>query len=121
MGELFRENGTAAAGEHGVDAGEDVGGGLDLAGVHCEEDAGGPVEEARVDGGADCFDDFAGEATIVDFLIFRGGQGKAEFFKEDSNPLDGFGAEGTLGGGELEGVGDFVGEGVLGKGGGCGI
>lgn len=111
----FRQNGAAAAREDGVDAAEDVGGGLDLARVHGEEHARGPVEEAGMDGGAHGFDDFAGEAAaVLGGFVVRDGEGHV--FEEDGDALDGLGAAGALGGGELEGVGDGGGEGVGGDG-----
>lgn len=106
-----------AAREHGVHAAEDVRRGLDLAAVHCEEHAGGPVEEAGADGVADGFYDFACQAAGLFGGLVRGGDVEGYIFYEYCDSLDGFGAEGALGGGELEGVDYFVGEGVGGDGG----
>jgi hypothetical protein len=56
---------SAASGEDGVDATQDVGGGLDFAGVHGEQHARGPVEHAVVHALADGLDDLAGETVVV--------------------------------------------------------
>lgn len=58
-----------------------------------------------MDGGAYCFDDFAGEAAAVGGSFFVGEGRDGDVFEEDGDALDGLGAAGTLGGGELEGVG----------------
>lgn len=64
---------------------------------------------------SDCFDDFAGETThAVGRSFFFGGNGDGDVFEEDGDSLNGFGAEGALSCGELEGIRDFVGEGVWG-------
>ena len=52
-----------AAGNGGVDAAENFGGGLDFNAVHGEEETGGPVHEALADGIAYCFYDFAHGST----------------------------------------------------------
>ena len=121
MGQHFGEDGATAPGEHGVDAPQDVGGGLDFARVHGEVDARRPVEEAGVDATTDGFDDFAGEAAHAIGCVFSGGDGDGDIFEEDSDALDGLGAKGALGCGELERVSYFVGEGVRseGMGGAC--
>lgn len=59
-----------------------------------------------MDAGAYGFDDFAGEAAAVGAGFFVGGDGDGDVFEEDGDALDGLGAAGALGGGELEGVGD---------------
>jgi len=80
---------------------------LDFARVHCEQHARGPIEEASVYGRAHSFDDFAGQTTAFGRgLVFFGGHVDDYVFEEDSDALDGLGAAGALGGGELEGVGD---------------
>lgn len=55
-----------------------------------------------MDGGAYRFDDFAGQAAGG---LVGGGRGDGDVFEEDGDALDGLGAAGALGGGELEGVG----------------
>ena len=91
---------AATTGEDGVDAPQDVSGGLDFAAVHGEEDARGPVEEACADGVANCADDFAREpAHAVGSVFFFGGHGEGDVFEEDGDALDGFGAEWALGAG----------------------
>jgi hypothetical protein len=101
---------AAAAREHGVDAAEDVSRGLDFAAVHCEKHAGGPVEEALPDGVAHCFYDLAGQPARLVGGLLGAGDVEGYVFEGDSNALDGLGAEGALGCGELESVDDFVGE-----------
>jgi hypothetical protein len=62
-----------------------------------------------VDAGAHGFDDFAGEAVVI---CFFGGVGEDDVFEEDGDALDGLGAAGALGGGELECVDDCRGKGA---------
>jgi hypothetical protein len=70
-----------------------------------------------VDAAADGFDDFAREAAhAVGDGVFGRGDGETYVFQEDGDALDGLGAERALGRGELEGVDNFVGEGVWGQG-----
>lgn len=92
-----------------VHAAQHLGAGLNLARVHGEHDARAPVEEALTDGIADGADDFAGEAAhaLAGFFV---GDVAGDFFEEDGDALHGFVAHGALVGGELEGVGNFVGE-----------
>ena len=74
-----------------------------------------------MDGGLRRLDDFACQAADLILRdrcrrrIVGGGWvvGHVDGFEEDGDALNGFVAYGTLFGGELEGVGDFVGE-VLG-------
>jgi hypothetical protein len=80
---------------------------LDLAAVHCQEQAGGPVEEGEVNGFAGCADDFACQAAEIG-SCFGWGQGGGNFFEEDGETLGGFVAEWSLVSGELEGVGCVV-------------
>jgi len=93
-----------------VNAAQDFGAGLDFARVHGEHDARAPVEEALADGVADGADDFAREPAhaLAGFVV---GDGAGDVFEEDGDALHGLVAHGALVGGELEGVGDFVGEG----------
>ena len=93
-----------------VHAAQHLGAGLDLARVHGEHDARAPVEEAVADGVADCADDLAGEAAhaLAGFFV---GDVAGDVFEEDGDALHGFVAHWSLVRGELEGVGDFVGEG----------
>ena len=85
---------------------------MDFAVVHCEEDAGGPVEEAGADGVADCADYFTREAAhAVGGIVFFGWNGESDFLEEDGDALDGFGAEGALCAGKLEGIRYLVCEG----------
>lgn len=84
---------------------------MDLAAVHGEQHARGPVQHAGVDAGAYGFDDLAREAVVVCVGAFLEVHG----LQEDGEALDGLGAAGALGRGELEGVGDGRGEGA-----GCG-
>ena len=64
-----------------------------------------------MDARAHGFDDLACEAVVVGVGAFL----EVDGLQEDGEALDGLGAAGALGGGELEGVGDGGGEGA-----GCG-
>ena len=102
---------ASPAGDDGVHAAEDFGTGLDFARVHGEHDARAPVEEAGADRVADGADDFARQPAhaLAGFLV-RDVAGDA--LEEDGDALQRLVTEGALVGGELEGVGDFVSEGV---------
>jgi hypothetical protein len=101
---------SAPARDDAVHATQHLGARLDFARVHGEHDARAPVEKAGTDCVADGADDFAGQAAhaLASFVV---GKGAGDFFEEDGDALQGFVAQGALMGGELEGVGDFVGEG----------
>jgi hypothetical protein len=93
-----------------VHAAQHFGAGLDLAGVHGEHDARAPVEEALPDRVADGTDDLACQAahTLAGFFV---GDVAGDFFEEDGYALHRLVAQRALVRGELEGVGDLVGEG----------
>jgi hypothetical protein len=85
---------------------------LDFARVHREEKSRAPIQETLFDSLLDGFDDFARQTAE---FVTRGGfvfagSADGDVFEEDSDALNGLGAQGALGGGELEGVADFVGE-----------
>ncbi len=68
-----------------------------------------------MDGLLDRFDHFARQSAEVVaggavFALSRGGRGDGDVFDEDGDTLDGLVAEGPVVGGELEAVGDVVGE-----------
>lgn len=101
---------TSPARDDRVNAAQHLGAGLDLARVHGEHDARAPVEEALTNGVADGADDLAGEAAnaLAGFFV---GDIAGDFFEEYGDALHWFIAHGSLVRGELESVGDFVGEG----------
>jgi hypothetical protein len=83
---------------------------LDFARVHGEHDARAPVEEAGADRVADSADDLAGQPAhaLAGFFVRNVA---CDTLEEDGDALHRLVAKGSLVGGELEGVGDFVGEG----------
>ncbi|GKT46828.1 uncharacterized protein ColSpa_07008 [Colletotrichum spaethianum] len=112
---IVKKGDTApAAGEHVIDAAEDLGGGLDLDAVHGQHQARGPVEHTGAQGGGEGLDDLAREAGEA--VARRRGRGLVlggvndDVLDENGDALHGLVAEGALGRGELEGVGDLVGD-----------
>lgn len=86
--------------------------GLDLTTVHSEQDARTPVQEAQTYRVSDRPDDLASKTAEVLPLgaFFAFGDVDGYIFEEDGDALHWFVAQWTLVGGQLEGVGDLVGE-----------